>query len=112
MKNIVSFSVLVGMLVQKAQYRLTVIEDEEVPLAAGIKMEYFVPTIIAMVLTVLLIGVILYLLKCSKYRMQITGLDTEGTSYKGWKLSRLKETVKNLEAEKVDQMFRDDLLEM
>lgn len=85
---------------QEISYRVSVIADEEVPLAAGpvTQTPLFGITIAAM--TVLLIGMLsaVYLARCSGYRQRVRqlcrGMDAP---YNGWNLKRLKEAAAELE---------------
>ncbi|MGN0403523.1 MAG: hypothetical protein ACI4HQ_14865 [Acetatifactor sp.] len=104
MRNLLLTSLIGRILLTQEQYILTVIEDEKVPLAEGIKMEFYGPTIAFMILTVILFMTAVYLLICNRYRKRIQKLDPDGTSYRGWRLKRLKETVLNVEMEKIEDM--------
>ncbi|MGN1148586.1 MAG: hypothetical protein ACI4TB_09200 [Lachnospiraceae bacterium] len=90
-----------GITAQTAEYRLTVIEDEAVPLATGniIGMNRFFPLTLA-VMAVVLLGVVLstYCFRCMRYRQRIVNLCGNGeASYTGWNLRKLKEATAELE---------------
>lgn len=96
---------LIGrILLTQEPYILTVIEDEGVPLAGSVKMEFYGLTIAFMVLAVILFIAVIYLLICNRYRKRIQKLDPDGNSYRGWRLMRLKETVLNVEMKKIEDI--------
>lgn len=95
---------LFGSILAEVNYRITVIEDEQVPLAAG-GMKYFGATAGGMILTALLLMIAVYLLLCYKYRKRISELSDDNAVYRGWKLDRLKETVSELEMKRVEDLL-------
>ena len=62
---------------------------------------------VVMVLLALAVLLAVYLIRCNGFRKRIRELDSEGTNYLGWSLSRLKETVAELEAKKVEENFEE-----
>lgn len=80
-------------------YQLIVIENEQVPLAAG---PVTADTSFWLALTVILAVVVLlslwnYLIRCRGYRKRIRELDPGGGEYRGWNVRRLERTVDELE---------------
>ncbi|MDY5775955.1 MAG: hypothetical protein SPK14_09035 [Lachnospiraceae bacterium] len=51
----------------------------------------------------------IYLIRCKKYRRRICELDSGRKSNQGWVLRKLKESVANLEAEKVEENFEENM---
>ena len=98
---------LFGSVLAEADYRITVIEDEQVPLAAG-GMKYFGATAGVMLLTALLLMIAVYLLLCYKYRERISELSDDNAVYRGWRLDRLKETVSEQEMKRVEDFSKID----
>lgn len=100
-------SILQTISLMQVNYDLVVLEDERVPLAPSSGNNYFWPTVVVMVLLALAVLLAVYLIRCNGFRKRIRELDAEGTSYLGWSLSRLKETVAELEAKKVEENFEE-----
>lgn len=80
-------------------YQLIVIENEQVPLAAG---PVTAGTSFWLALAVILAVVVLlslwnYLVCCRDYRKRIRELDPGGGEYRGWNVRRLERTVDELE---------------
>lgn len=94
-------------IASEAEYRLVRIEDELVPLAPSITKELLVPTIVAMVLTVLALLVAAYFRMCSKYQNRIKELEPEENVYTGCQIHRLKQTIIEIENKKVEKMLQD-----
>ena len=86
-------------------YSLVVLEDEKTPLAASPGTDYLWPTLAVMALAAVCLILAIYLIRCSGYRRRIRELNTVGAAYLGWALSKLKETVAELEAERVEENF-------
>lgn len=85
---------------QEISYRVSVISDEEVPLAAGpvVQSRLFGTTLAAM--AVLLVGMlaVVYFARCSGYRQRVRQLCRgKAAPYNGWNLKRLKEAAAELE---------------
>ena len=95
---------LFGRLLADGNYRITVIEDEQVPLAAG-GMNYFGATAGVLLLTALLLMIAVYLLLCYKYRKRISELSDDNAVYRGWKHDRQKESVSELEMKRVEDLL-------
>ncbi|MCM1120666.1 MAG: hypothetical protein NC543_15040 [bacterium] len=53
---------------------------------------------------ILCVAVIHYIVYCLRWRKRIEEIRDGQTVYMGWNLKRLKETAKDLEYERVDQM--------
>lgn len=80
-------------------YRLIVIGQEEVPLAAGppgMTDNLFWMTLAVMLATIAAVCVWRYLTRCWAYRKRIRELDTGGGAYLGWNIRRLELTVEEL----------------
>lgn len=86
-------------------YSIVTLEDEETPLAAGPGTDYLWLTLAVMVLVAVCVILAIYLIRCSGYRKRIRELNTDGSAYLGWSFSKLKETVAELEAERVEESF-------
>lgn len=93
-----------SVLLTQEPYVLTVIEEEEVPLAANVQGDFYGWTIAFMALLLAMFAVAIYLVICNRYRKRIRRLDPIGTSYMGWHLGKLKETVLEVEQQSVDNM--------
>lgn len=97
-------SYFAGVIAVRTGYRLTVIEEEQVPLAAAPSGgEYFPLTVIVMVLAAAALVLGSYLLRCSVCRRRIRELAEAGTAETGWSLPRLRRRVEELEAEKIEK---------
>lgn len=96
-----------GVLSAELVYKLTVIGDEEVPLAGGslaARNPFFWVAVAAMLLLAVGILVWIYCLRCRVYRQRILQLAGTGkTPYSGWNLNRLKETAAQVEWNLVDK---------
>ncbi|WP_075721597.1 hypothetical protein [Roseburia sp. 499] len=83
------------------EYRLIIIEEEEVPLASGVmsaENPFFLPTLVVMVAVLLGTFVGMYYLQCKSYRQRIVALGgAENHEKMGWNLRRLKEEVAETE---------------
>ncbi len=85
-------------------YRLTVIEEEKVPLAAPPSGSgYFHLAVIGMVLAAAALVLGIYLLRCISCRRRIRELAGKGRKTAGWSLSGLCRQVEELEAEKIEK---------
>ena len=99
------------MMLQAAEYNLIVIEEEQVPLAAGDALggNRFLPvTLIGM--SILLLGTVLmvYWLKCRECRVRIHQLGgSEKLQWSSWNLKRLKETVNEMEWQLAEEKSTD-----
>lgn len=85
---------------QEISYRVSVISDEEVPLAAGpaVQGRLFGATLAAMAALTAGMLVTVYVAKCNRYRQRVRQLCQEGAlPYNGWNLKRLKEAAAELE---------------
>lgn len=87
----------------QAAYQLTIIEEEKVPLAPSPGTSDGMVFVLPMLMLLLLEAI--YLAKCRGYRTRIRELDGTGNAYCGWRLSKLRETVRELEAEKIEKIF-------
>lgn len=88
--------------------QLEQIEEEIIPLASGPSRDYFGFTVFGLLLLVVVILLLLYVLDCRKYQKKIKRLDDSRFAYCGYGIGRLKETLSELEYDKVndvDEMF-------
>lgn len=93
-----------GMAAAGTGYRLTVIEEERVPLAgAPSGNEYFYLAVLGMVLAAAVLVLGSYLLRCIACRRRIRELAGAGGAASGWSLSGLRRQVEELEAEKIEK---------
>lgn len=85
-------------------YRLIVIEQEKVPLSAGIRTANSFPgvTLAVMLAVVVFTCLWAYLVRCRGYRERIRKLDSGGEVYMGWNIWRLKRTTEELELDLVE----------
>ncbi len=86
-------------------YRLTVIEDEEVPLAPGISFSTKFFSITIALMAVILIGIVvsIYYFRCRGYQKRILELKEDGLQgCSGWNLRKLKELLMEIELEVAD----------
>lgn len=100
------YIILGGLTLENLSYKLTIIEDEEVPLASapmngGAK---YLPITLALMLAILIGAVIsIYYFRCRYYQKRILELDAEKLkAYSGWNLKKLKEATLEIEMEAVD----------
>ena len=104
--SILWLSRIANAAAQELIYSLTVIEEEETPLADGSLFDKsrFFPVTMA-VMAVLFVGMLisLYYFRCLKYRKRIRELGGERVPHSGWNLKRLKETVTEIEWELVGE---------
>lgn len=94
-----------GFALQNLSYKLTVIEDEDVPLSpeasGGTR---FLPITLSL-MAAIIIGTLvsIYYFRCRQYQKRILELKEDGMkSYSGWNLKKLKETTLEIEMEMVD----------
>lgn len=80
-------------------YQLIVIENEQIPLAAGPVTAggSFWLTLAVMLAVLVLLSLWFYLTRCRGYRKRIRQLDPGGREYRGWNVMRLERTVTELE---------------
>lgn len=109
MRRMILISIAQGIRILSADYNLVVIEDEKVPLAASSGNEYFWLTVTVMVLVTAAALLAIYLIRCNGYRKRIRKLDSGGKSAQGWVLRKLKESVAELEAERVEENFENNM---
>lgn len=90
-------------------YTLIEIEEECIPLSGLPKSDgsYFFVTVGAMIAVILIGTLALYLFGCYGYRKRIRQLRRGQDVYCGWKLWRLRETVKELEMQEVEQIVTE-----
>ena len=105
---------LLQIPLSKLKYQLTVIEDQQTPLAQTpvVNQIMFVGVIIILVLIIAIsIGVVYYVM-LNRYRTRITDLCEKNglrkQKHRGWKISALKDTVKELEARLVNGIPGDE----
>lgn len=70
----------------------------------SIKMMVWIGFICLCFIVMLAAGVVYYMKCCMRWRNRIAEIRDEQTVYLGWNLKRLKETVRDLEYERVDRM--------
>lgn len=99
---------------EDTSYSLSVIEDEEVPLAPKISEEQLFPyAMVGIALILVFIALALYISECQKYRVRINNLqyeeDSKGSEVKkkSWNLWKLREHKKYLEEKIANKMFED-----
>ena len=109
MRRMILMSIAQGIMILSADYNLVVIEAEEVPLAASSGSEYFWLTVVVMVLVAAVALLAIYLIRCNGYRKRIRELNPGGKSDQGWVLRKLKESIAELEAKKVEENFEDNM---
>jgi len=92
-----------GITATGEQYSLTVIEDEQTALAAGVSqgssLYYFTAGLLILVMVLTAIGI--YFMECIKYRKRIISLAEkigQDELKVSWNLMHLKETVQNMES--------------
>ena len=94
-----------GFALQNLNYKLTVIEDEDVPLSpGGTGGTRFLPITLALMVAILTGTLIsIYYFRCRQYQKRILELKEDGMkSYSGWNLKKLKEITLEIEMEMVD----------
>lgn len=85
-------------------YTLIEIEDEEMPLASMPLNDGGTFVWLWFLLVLLASGFAYYVTCCIRYRKRIAELKEEQQVYLGWNLRQLKETVQELEYDKVSRM--------
>lgn len=84
-----------------AEYRLIVIEEEQVPLASGImsaENPFFIPTLAVMAVLLLATLISIYYFRCKAYRKRLAELKGDSNYTKTrWNLSKLKREVAEAE---------------
>lgn len=91
---------VLGAVAEHVGYKLTVIEEEAVPLADGplTEPDVFLGVILLMLFFAAAIATGIYRGRCKGYRERIVQLEgSGGTAYMGWNLKKLRETVRELE---------------
>ncbi len=91
---------VLGAVAERLGYKLTVIEEETVPLSDGRLTGQNTLLGAALVILLLLAGIAvsIYRVRCKSYRERIVQLSGgSGLAYKGWNLRKLKETTRELE---------------
>lgn len=96
-----------GTFLQKVNYTIVEIKDEEVPLAPVRGSPYFYPMLFTMILLILLLLVMIYGILCYRYRKRIAELDTEIDMHSEWRLWKLRETVRELEEAKAESAMQE-----
>lgn len=99
---------VLGAAAERLGYRLTVIEEEAVPLSDGRLTGQNTPLGAALVILLLLAGIAVsvYWVRCKGYRERIVQLSgEESPPYKGWNLRKLKETTRELEWNLVGEKY-------
>ena len=96
-----------GTFLQKVNYTIVEIKDEEVPLAPGRGSPYFYPMLFTMILLILLLSVMIYGILCYRYRKRIGELDAEIDMHSEWRLWKLRETVRELEEAKAESAMQE-----
>ena len=102
-----------GVQATSAEYELTIIQDEAVPLAPSVpsanEPSYFLWTIVMMLAMVAIAAAGAYIFRCAKYRKTYYSMMVSmGTSGKmknpGWNLMKLKQLVDETESQLVGRM--------
>jgi len=90
-------------------YTLIEIEEEPVPLAALPEAGdgYFKTVVAVMIIMMLVWMAVLYFLNCYKCRTRIRQLTHDSEVYLGWRLTRLRETVEELELQEAEELVDD-----
>lgn len=106
--------IYMGMTIEP-EYYLTVIADEQTPLAAAPVREtitYFPLTLVIMLLLAAAAAVVWYVRKCMVYRNRYYGMlksgGNEGKRDIGWNLARLKRLTSEKENRIVEQMIAQE----
>lgn len=100
-------SLTASIFLQSVNYYITEIQDEQVPLAPGVKNQFYLPTILGMIVLILLLMVLTYWIGCRNYQKRIRELDEEKKCYCGWNLWKLRETVNEQELQKADDLLNE-----
>ena len=102
-----------GVQATPAEYELTIIQDEAVPLSPSVpsanEPSYFVWTIVMMLAMVVIAAAGAYIFRCAKYRKTYYAMMVSmGTTGKmkdpGWNLMKLKQLVDETESQLVGRM--------
>ncbi len=107
MKSIFLSITLNRIFLSTASYRLVVIGEEEVPLAAEAGTKSYWQMAAGLVLSALLLAAISYLLLCRSLRRRIRKLEPAEKVYCGWNRGRLERTVRELEAREAEKAFAE-----
>lgn len=98
---------VIASAARNASYRLTWIEEEEVPLLRAPKDDFYGMTILVMAVILILLAVAGYILMCEKYRRRIIDLVADKKVYCGWAIWKLRDTVVDLEMQKAEWIVKD-----
>ena len=70
----------------------------------SMEMMVWIGPVCLCILLILSVGAVYYMRRCMWWRKRIAEIREERAVYLGWNLKRLKETVRDLEYERVDRM--------
>ena len=88
-----------------ANYRITKIEDEQIPLAQAVSDTYYRDTIIGLLAVGLLLIAVAYIILCCKYRKRIKELREDARP--GWNWWKLRAQAAELEDRKAEVIVED-----
>lgn len=93
-----------SVLLTQTQYRLVVIKEEAIPLAASAQV-YFPAAVAAMIAVAAILLAAFYVFLCTTYRKRLRQLGAAGEGLYSWRLCSLKKAVSELETEKLEENF-------
>ncbi len=93
-----------AVLEAAANYTIIRIEDEETPLALISGNTFLTYTLMILGILAVLLGIVRYMIECHRLQTRIHKLDEADVAYRGYKISRLRDTLADLEMKKLDEI--------
>ncbi len=85
-------------------YTITRIEEERLPLSVGAGNGFFCAAMIALLVIGIVFLVIMYVKCCRKYQSRIKQLDETKQVYMGYRITKLRKTLAELEMKKLEEL--------
>ena len=106
-KGLCGSSETAAVFLQSVNYNITEIEEDPVPLAAGVTNQFYLPTILGMAAVLIVLVAVTYWIGCRRYRKRIQELEDGKQCYCGWNFWKLRETTNELELQKASYMIKE-----
>ena len=94
-------------LVQKANYHITEIVEEKVPLASGADCPYYEAALATLIVAICILLLGGYIAWCYKYRKRVLELKGECKGIAGWNCWKLKNKICELEMQRTEDMMAE-----